>query len=50
MIVTGAKKLLGGASVALEAVVGAVRHVAWYVSYRVEGSTRERERGSGDGD
>jgi hypothetical protein len=35
------KKVLGGALGALEAALGMARHVAWYVSYHLDGKTRE---------
>jgi hypothetical protein len=42
MICSGmAKKLLGGAVGALGLAVGAVRHVAWYVSYQLDGTARD---------
>jgi hypothetical protein len=41
MIVSGAKKLLGATSAALGAVLGVMRHAAWYVSYRVGGEARD---------
>ncbi len=36
------KKLLGGAAVAVSLAGEAVRHVAWYVIYKVDGRARER--------
>jgi hypothetical protein len=37
----GAKKLLDATSAALGAVLGVMRHAAWYVTYRVEGGARD---------
>jgi hypothetical protein len=39
-----AKKLLGGATGALSAAAAAARHVAWYVSYRIDGKARKNRR------
>jgi hypothetical protein len=36
-------KVLGGAASALELAVGVARHVAWYVTYQVDGKAREAE-------
>jgi hypothetical protein len=42
MIAAGmARKLLGGAREALSAAADIARHVAWYVSYRVDGSVHD---------
>ncbi len=38
-----ARKVFGNAVNALGAVVDAARHVAWYVSYQVEGRTRDAD-------
>ena len=38
-----ARKVLGGAVNALELAFGVARHVAWYVSYQVDGRTRDAE-------
>jgi hypothetical protein len=35
------KKVLGGALGALEVAVGMARHLAWYVSYQLDGRTRD---------
>jgi hypothetical protein len=43
MILSGAKRLAQGAGTALGAMVGAVRHAAWYVSYRIEGRARDHQ-------
>jgi len=37
------RKVLGGAVSALELAFGVARHVAWYVSYQVDGTTRESD-------
>jgi len=36
-----AKKVFGGAVGVLGLAVGAVRHVAWYVSYQLDGTARD---------
>ena len=36
-----AKKVFGGAVSALGMAVDVARHVAWYVTYKVDGTTRE---------
>ena len=38
-----AKKVFGGAVGVLGLAVGAVRHVAWYVSYQLDGTARESD-------
>ena len=38
-----AKKLFGGAVGVLGLAVGAVRHVAWYVSYQLDGTARDSD-------
>jgi hypothetical protein len=43
MMVSGAKKLLDAASTALGAVLGVVRHAAWYASYRIDGGARDEK-------
>ena len=35
------KKVFGGALGALEVALGVARHVAWYVSYQLDGRARE---------
>lgn len=35
-------KLLGGISGALGLIAGATKHVAWYVSHRIDPKPRER--------
>ena len=40
------KKLLGGAAAVLGTAAEAVRHVTWFVSYHVEGRTRDAEESS----
>jgi hypothetical protein len=37
------RKVLGGAVTALEVALGAARHVAWYLSYQVGGTTRDSD-------
>jgi hypothetical protein len=37
------RKVLGGAVSALEAAFGVAKHVAWYVSYQVDGTTRDSD-------
>jgi hypothetical protein len=37
------RKLLGGALGALIVATGMVRHVAWYVSYQIDGSTARED-------
>ena len=37
------KKVLGGGVRALELAYGVARHVAWYLSYQVDGRAREAE-------
>ena len=37
------KKVFGGALGALEVALGVARHVAWYVSYQLDGRTRPDE-------
>ena len=44
MISSGmAKKLFGGAVGVLGLAVGAVKHAAWYVSYQLDGTTRDSD-------
>jgi hypothetical protein len=38
-----AKKVLGGAASAVEMAVGVARHLAWYVSYQVDGRAHDAE-------
>ena len=35
------EKLLGGAAAVVAVATGVVRHLAWYVSYRVNGEARD---------
>ena len=35
------EKLLGGAAAVVAVATGVVRHLAWYVSYRVSGEARD---------
>jgi hypothetical protein len=37
------KKVLGGAVSAVELAVGVARHVAWYLTYQVDGRTHDAE-------
>jgi hypothetical protein len=37
------RKVFGGAVSALELAYGLARHVAWYLSYHVDGTTRDAE-------
>jgi hypothetical protein len=37
------RKVLGGAVTALEVALGVARHVAWYLSYQVDGTARDSE-------
>jgi hypothetical protein len=37
-----AGKLVGGAAGVLELAANAARHLAWYLSYRIEARPRER--------
>ena len=38
-----ARKVLGGAVNAVELAFGVARHLAWYLSYQVDGRTRDAE-------
>ena len=40
-----AKKVFGGAVSALGMAVDVARHVAWYVTYKVDGTAKDSPRG-----
>jgi hypothetical protein len=42
MVAGMGKKLLGGAGSVLVLATGVIRHVAWYVSHRIDPRPRER--------
>jgi hypothetical protein len=39
-----ARKLIGGALGAAAAAAGMARHLIWYVSYQMDGTTRDEPR------
>ena len=45
MIASVAKKLVGGAVGVLGAAAAAVRHMAWYIRYKAEGTARDESDG-----